>query len=343
MKMASNLPVITIELEGRQSSQRAQWSIFRRYLFDYRCELEMPLCLLIDSNGRAAKVYSGIPSAAEASGDLQLLRTSERPPALPFAGEYANLPRRDYFKFAVAMLWGGEQQGALPYLNEVLNRGSENPRVPLLIGQIYLEGGKLDDAEQYIRKAIAANPKSAPAWSELGGVWQARKNDGEALKCFETALSIDPAASYIQLNAAQAAEQTGDSVRAEKYYRQALDSDTQGAEAANGLGLMVAKRGETSEAKGLFEKAIRLKPGFGSAINNLGVLFLNTGQVNDAVAAFEYGLKAAPDDDILYLNLGRIYAQQGRFANAREVMQRLLERKPGDVTAEGALRELENR
>jgi tetratricopeptide (TPR) repeat protein len=70
---------------------------------------------------------------------------------------------------------------------------------------------------------------------------------------------------------------------------------------------------------------------------------LNTGKADDAVAAFEYGLKVAPDEDILYLNLGRVYARQGQMERARDVMQRLLARKPGSTVAERALRELENR
>jgi tetratricopeptide (TPR) repeat protein len=65
--------------------------------------------------------------------------------------------------------------------------------------------------------------------------------------------------------------------------------------------------------------------------------------MSDAIAAFEYGIRVAPDDDILYLNLGRTYTQQGNIEKARQVMQRLLDRKPDSATARHALEELSGR
>jgi TolA-binding protein len=67
------------------------------------------------------------------------------------------------------------------------------------------------------------------------------------------------------------------------------------------------------------------------------------GQTNDAIAAFEYGIKVAPDDEALYMNLGRIYVRLGQRDRARDVMTRLLERRPDSKAAASALRELESR
>jgi Tfp pilus assembly protein PilF len=158
---------------------------------------------------------------------------------------------------------------------------------------------------------------------------------------YEKAIGFNSGAAYLLFNAAQAADKLDDAAKAERYYRKALTTDPKSADAANGLGLLLAKQGKTSEAKALFQQAIELRPNYGPAINNLGVLYINAGQIGDAVAAFEYGLGVAPEEDILYLNLGRIYARQGQNGKAREVMQRLLSRKPGDATAAHALTELE--
>jgi tetratricopeptide (TPR) repeat protein len=337
----SALPVKTIDVRG--DTERTRWEIFRRYLFDYRQDLKTPLSFLVDRDGKAVKVYPNVPSNNAATADWKLLQDGMRFRKLPFPGSYQLEPHRDYFKFAVAFLWEGQDAAALPYLHELVRRGSDNARIPRLIGQIYLQSGKLDEAEQYIRKALDMNPAYADAWSELGSVFEARKDLAQALVCYEKALALQPGLTYAQVNAAHAAELTGESAKAERYYREALKSDPKNADAANGLGLMRAKQAHFDEAKQLFQQAIEDRPDFGSAINNLGVLYLNTGHVDDAVAAFEYGLKVAPDEDILYLNLGRVYARQGQLERARAVMQRLLARKPGNTVAERALRELENR
>ena len=43
------------------------------------------------------------------------------------------------------------------------------------------------------------------------------------------------------------------------------------------------------------------------------------------------------------MNLGRVYVKLGERAKARDVMLRLLERKPGSTAASKAIRELEGR
>jgi Flp pilus assembly protein TadD len=112
------------------------------------------------------------------------------------------------------------------------------------------------------------------------------------------------------------------------------------ADAANGLGLMFARQGRFNEARDWFQKAITLQRDHAGAINNIGVLYGERRQFQDAIAAFEYGIQVAPDDDTLYLNLGRIHIQMGERERARNVMQRLLERKPGSQLARRALEEL---
>jgi Flp pilus assembly protein TadD len=103
------------------------------------------------------------------------------------------------------------------------------------------------------------------------------------------------------------------------------------------------RRASADEARALFEKAIALRRDDASAINNLAVLYINTGKPNDAIAAFQYGIEVAPDDETLYLNLGRLFVSLRERDKAKDVMQRLLARKPGDPVATRALQELESR
>jgi Tfp pilus assembly protein PilF len=130
---------------------------------------------------------------------------------------------------------------------------------------------------------------------------------------------------------------------AERAFRTALQVNGTNAEALNGLGLTLAKRGRTAEAKEDFERAIALRRDYSQAINNLGVLYMQQGKVNDAISAFTYGIRVAPNEDILYLNLGRTYVQTGNLDRARQVMQQLLDRKPDSVTARSAIAELNSR
>ncbi len=301
----------------------AAYSIFRRYLFEWRTDLDLPLYLLVDEKGRARKIYSSQPSARDVQADIHSLGKP-----LPFEGRYVVQPRRDFFKFGAALLASGYPQQAQPYLEAVLER-EPNMRTMVLLAQIHIDAGRTADARKLLKQALDLDPQSAEAWNELGAAESSDGRPDAAIKCFLKALEIKSDLNYATMNAAEAYAALEDNSNAEKFYRRALALDPKSAEAANGLGLALAKQNRTAEAKAAFERAIELRPQFGSAINNLGVLYTSVGDVKNAIAAFLYGTQASPDDDTLYMNLASAYVHHGELEKARQAVQRWLDRKPG--------------
>lgn len=314
----------------------AAYSIFRRYLFEWRTQLEVPLFLLVDEEGRARKIYSHQPSANEVAADV---RTRSLP--LPFAGRYLTAPRRDFFKIGAALLSAGYPGPALQYLEAALTR-DPNVRTMVLVSQIYVDTHRTKEARVLLRRALEMNPSSPEAWNELGAAEAADGNPAVGLKCFLKALDIKPDLSYTEMNAAQAYAELDDNVNAEIRFRRALALDPNLADAANGLGLALAKQNHPEEAKKAFQRAIKLRPGFGSAINNLGVLYTSIGDLPDAIAAFTYGTKTDPGDDTLYMNLTRAYVQKGDREKAKQVVQQWLDSKPGNEQARRVLQALDD-
>jgi tetratricopeptide (TPR) repeat protein len=326
----------------KSADRREQYGIFRRYLFDWRTLLTIPFALLLNADGQAVKIYANLPSETQVKADLAQLNQARRL-ALPFSGNYARPTHRDFFKFGAAYLWSGYTEQALPYLEQVLRRSPENVRVLVLVGRIHLEANRIDFAQKYFADARRINTNYAEAWSGLGDVCESRNNSREALENYERALSLKPDLLYTLLNAGRCADKLSLASKSEAFYRQAMQADPQSPEAANGLGLALAKQGQPQAASQLFQKAITLKRDYADAINNLGVLYVQETKINDAIAAFEYGIRVAPDEDILYLNLGRTYTRMGNVEKARQVMHELLDRKPGNSTALHALQELDGR
>jgi Flp pilus assembly protein TadD len=333
------LPAEKLDLRTVPPDLAAAYSIFRRYLFDYRADLTTPLWFLIDGESRVRKIYAEAPTAAVAEADLRALKGDV--PALPFEGVFTGRPRRDYYKIGGALLQAGYGEQALPYLEEMLRRTPNNAKALFAVGRIHLEANRMPQAREALQHAVAIDPRLPEGWNELGGVEMQAGNYREALRLYEQALAIGPDLPYALVNTAQAHEKLGNVAEAEKLYRRLLEIDPKNGDAANSLGLLLAKQGQTAEARKLFELAISIRRDDSSAINNLGVLFVNIGQPNDAVAAFQYGIKVAPDDETLYMNLARVWVRTGRRDRAREVIEALLARKPGNAVAERALRELE--
>ncbi len=335
-------PTQALDLRTAPPDLAAAYAIFRRYLFDYRVDLTTPLYLLIDTAGRARKIYAEPPDVRTLQADL---RTVEGPipdrRALPFEGIYHGQPARDYFKIGGALWMAGYGEQALPYLEEASRRSPENAKTLLAIGRIHLQANRLTPAREAIEKVTRLDPDSPEAWNDLGGVEAAAGNHREALSMYEKALALGPDLPYALENAARMHEKLGNTAEAERLYRRALAADPRSGGAANGLGLLLAQAGHTDEARHLFEQAISVRRDDTSAINNLAVLYANIGQTNDAIAAFQYGIKVAPDDDTLYLNLARTWVRLGEREKARDVMRALLTRKPGLPLAQKALKELE--
>ena len=322
---------------------RAAWySLFRRYLFDYRVDLVLPLYLLIDGESRACRIYVQQPSAIEIARDLKTLaaRSGE---GLPFAGHYIAKPHRDYFKLGAAFYWAGYPDQALPYLTESLKRTPDNERVLLAMGKIHLELGRASQAKSYLSRAAEINPANAEAWNELGGVAEAEGDMRQALQFYRKALASDANSLFALLNAAQALQKLNQPVEAEQFYRKAISANPQSADAAVGLGLLLASTERYEEAKALFLQTIEQHRDNASAINNLGVLYMKMGQSNDAIAALQFGLKELPSSELLAMNLARVYVQTGSAGKARSLLSTFIETSPQSEPARKALRELEGR
>lgn len=305
-----SLPFETVDVARASPDLAAQYSIFRRYLFELRTDLELPLLLLIDDHSRAHKIYAEVPPAEVLQADLNTLRAGRGPElALPFPGQYYTPPLRNYFKLGSAFYWAGYPDQAIPYLEEVARQTPDNWKALYALGQIHYE---------------------AERWKP-------------ALENYQRVLAIRPNHSGSLLGAGEVCVKLNDLPAAEKFLRQAIGADPQSADAANQLGLVFTKQNRAAEAKHWFEQAISIRRDHAGAINNLAVLYAQLGQRDDAIAAFRYGIEVAPENAELYLNLGRLYVQTGDREKARALMQQLLVKKPGDPVALRALRDLESR
>jgi len=300
--------VTAIDLAAEPEEVAAAYSLLRKYLFEYRAELQLPLMLLVDEQNRVHKVYATPPGAEAMRADLnQLSRSAEL--ALPFAGRYYSEPRRNFFKLGAAFYWAGYPERALPFLQEVVRTHPENWKAAVAIGRIQQETGRHREALATFEDILKARPQNAP----------------------------------VLINAAEVSAALEDKAASLAFLKRAIAADAENADAANQLGVLAAAEDHYDEARSWFERAIAAQRNHAGAINNLGVLYAKAGKMSEAVAAFRYGIQAAPEDEQLYMNLGRVYLASNQREQARAVLVQLLERKPGSTVAANALAELEAR
>lgn len=336
---AAAVPWQVVDLKQEEPRIAAWYTLFRRYIFDYRVGLSLPLTLLVDADSRVLKLYPGAPSGDDLVRDLALAGAAPTR-ALPFTGFYVEPPARNYFRHGAAFFSAGYPQQALPYLEEVIRRDPENFKTLLAIGQIHLDSKRLDEAKTHLQRAARLRQDSPELWNNLGGLAMEEHNYEPALEEFGKALAIDPDFSFALVNAGQAYARLGDTAAAERMYRRSLDVDPSDSDTADRLGVLLAKQGRRDEAKTLFQKAIETRRDNVSAINNLAVLYVQMDQPDEARAALLYGLRVAPREEMLYINLARIHVRSGDRLRARDVLEQLLVEVPESETGRKALEEL---
>ncbi len=307
-QIPAGVPVELVDLSKEKPDVAAAYSLLRRYIFEYRRDLAVPLALLVDEQSRVRKVYAEVPTAAAMHADFARMGQSHAL-ALPFPGKYYLNPRRNYFKLGAAFYWAGYPERALPYLEETLRAHPANWKALQAVARIQMELDRDQDALRSFEQLIEMRRDYPPAFVGAGEVYAKLEDPPNARRMFQRAVEIDAKC----------------------------------ADAMNQLGLLAAGANDLAEARQWFQRAIEAQRDHPGAINNLGVLYAKTGQPNDSIAAFRYGIKMNPDDDELYLNLARIYVTMGEREKARAVLNELMERKPGNATATKALRELEAR
>jgi tetratricopeptide (TPR) repeat protein len=89
------------------------------------------------------------------------------------------------------LMQAGEFELALKSYFRAAGDEGFTPEVLASIGSANLRLGRLGQAEEILRRAVAENQRLAPAWNNLGVVLIERGEDGEAREAFKRAFALD--------------------------------------------------------------------------------------------------------------------------------------------------------
>ena len=270
-KWPANLPVERIDLTREKDEVAAGFALFRRYLFEYRADLTLPLLLLVDDRSSARKVYASVPTEAELAADLKHIGASASL-AIPFPGIYFAPPRRNYFKLGAAFYWAGYPKLALPYLQETVRANPANWKALLAMARLHTELRQNDSAAAAYKRLLAEHGEYADALNQLG-LFAAEKNElAEARGLFERAIAAqrDHADAINNLGVLFAKlGKSGDSIAAFRYgIEKAPDSDT----LYLNLGRIYMTMNEREQARSVLNQLLQRKPGNATALKALAEL-----------------------------------------------------------------------
>ncbi|HVF91752.1 MAG TPA: tetratricopeptide repeat protein, partial [Blastocatellia bacterium] len=105
------------------------------------------------------------------------------------------------------------------------------------------------------------------------------------------------------------------------------------ASAHYNLGLIYQQRGQVEEAKASFRRAVEIDPGETDAHYQLGRIAREQGRPPEAIAHFEATVQRDQEHSQheIWREIGRTYFQAGQYEDARNALERFLQRRPSDA------------
>jgi tetratricopeptide (TPR) repeat protein len=173
--------------------------------------------------------------------------------------------------------------------------------------------GRIGEAMDMYRAALAIDPSYADAHNNLGHALEQRKAFGEALEHYYAALRLDPELVEAHNNLGNALSETGKVDEAIEEYRIVLEREPEHPEAHNNLGIALAHKGRLEEAVEHFRDALRFRARYAGAHSNLGNAYAAMRRFDEAIAEYRLALEITPTDAQAHNNLGNALVEKGRL------------------------------
>ena len=168
------------------------------------------------------------------------------------------------------------------------------------LANVYLRGRQFPEAEEYLRKLLAAHPDDASAHIELGRVLVAEGKNDAALSELQAGAKLAPADASVQRDLAELYTTLGKNDQAGAAYRALIAKDPRNAELHRGLGQCLLREKQFPEAQKEFLAAVNLKPDLGEAYGDLAFAASENKDYMLTLKALAARSKLLPDTPITY-------------------------------------------
>ena len=218
----------------------------------------------------------------------------------------------------------GKQQDALAALEVFRTALALNPKNPqswFQLATLYLDLGRLDEAQKSFSEALAANPKQAAALNGLGAIAFQTGDLPKAETLVRQALALEPRLRTGAYNLARIREARGDVAGAESLYHEELQTYADNGRARFNLAQIRRARGDRQGYLGELNECVAKAQEFGACYFYLAREELDAGRLDPAADLAKRGLEAQPRSDTAPLGhfvLADVYSRRGQAKQAEE-------------------------
>ena len=215
----------------------------------------------------------------------------------------------------------------------------EKAQTAFFAGQLADDAGRLEEAADWYRRAMAYDPDSITLRRNLVSVLIRLGREQEAVEAFRDVFDQSEAGPKVHYLMGQLHEAAGDTRAAEAVYRRSIREKRASAEIRTALGLLYLKGDRRRQGVRHLDRALAMDPTAREARRTLIQVRRDQGDWEAAASLARAGLEHAPGDEEWLLALAEAQDGQGRRKQAEATVHELLLYHPGSIEGHRRLSE----
>ncbi|MBX7164774.1 MAG: tetratricopeptide repeat protein [Pirellulales bacterium] len=215
--------------------------------------------------------------------------------------------------------------------------GPKNYMSWFMLGVVADRQGRLDEAEDNYRKALAIAPNSALAIQNMAKIMLETKRYPEAERYYRRLRTMRDAIHEAWIGEASALAAQGKYAQAEQLMRKLLERPDGAQEASAMLALMAAEQEDFPRALQIIQEAIDRFGPAGDLLLARGSVYKRTGRYEEAAADLTYAAAHCSDSVKSLYELAEVRLKQNRLDDVIALYRQMLLATPGNLKTKMAL------
>jgi uncharacterized protein (TIGR02466 family) len=251
---------------------------------------------------------------------------------------HAKMPAE--LKKAVLAHEAGDLDAAYPHYRAFIQENPGHPLALQLIGLLYSQRGKFDQAIEFMRESLRLFPEQAEVANNLGNALSRCGRLEEAVESFLYAIKLLPNFSDAMRNLGICQLRMNRIEEAMSNFRRCLDINPEDAVAQLGLGNCHKARNNFESAIPEYERAIAIRSDYADAHHNLGVCLRLVQRPQEALKHYQKARGLGLDRAELHHNQGNALIDLHDAPGAIDSFREAVKRNPLDLDSHRNLNSL---
>jgi protein O-GlcNAc transferase len=234
------------------------------------------------------------------------------------------LAQRPPTEAAWDLLAKGDRPAAIRLLHEIITANPRDADARLLLGSVLMEQGERSESIAQLTEAVRLLPQSAEAGNALGEAFKTFDDPKAARRAFEKAVALDPRFAPARVNLGLILVDAGEFGASAEHLDRAIRilGHTPDAALPHYLRAKVyTEQNAVDKAAAQLQEAVSLRPDFAEAWSDLGQARKTLLDDAGALAAFARAVELSPDDAVAQYRLGAEYLRMAKIPEAIEHLQ----------------------